>query len=128
MEISMLSHAVGGTKEHSITIAPTSGRTRVRWKGAVVADSGAALDLNETGHSLVKYIPRGDADMSKLARTSHSTHCPFKGDASYFSIVVDGQTSENAVWSYEDPLPGMEAIKGYLAFYPKRVDAIETSV
>jgi len=122
----MLSQTVGGTTEHPITIAAASGRTRVRWKGAVVADSGAALDLDEAGHSLVKYIPRGDADMSKLRRTSHSTHCPYKGDASYFSIVVDGQTSENAVWSYENPLPGMEAIKGYLAFYPKRVDAIET--
>jgi uncharacterized protein (DUF427 family) len=123
----MLSQIVGGTKEHPITIAPANGRTRVSWKSAVVADSGAALDLDEAGHSIVKYIPRGDADMGKLCRTSHSTHCPYKGDASYFSIVVDGQTSENAVWSYEEPLPGMEAIKGYLAFYPKRVDAIETS-
>jgi uncharacterized protein (DUF427 family) len=70
-------------------------------------------------------IPRSDADMSLLKRTDHQTHCPYKGDASYFSIVADGRSAENAVWSYEQPFPAVDEIKEYLAFYPDRVDAIE---
>lgn len=62
-----------------------------------------------------------------LKRTDHQTHCPYKGDASYFSIVVDGHSAENAVWSYEQPFPAMAEIKDHLAFYPNRVDAIEES-
>ena len=116
-----------GTKDHPITIAPAKGRTKVSWKGAVIADSDKALDLQEAGHPAVKYIPRADADMRLLERTDHTSHCPYKGDASYFSIVVDGKNSENAVWSYENPLPGVAAIKGHLAFYPTRVDRIEES-
>jgi uncharacterized protein (DUF427 family) len=58
-------------------------------------------------------------------RTEHSSHCPYKGDASYFSLNVDGKTAENAVWSYEQPFPAMAEIEGRLAFYPSRVDAIE---
>jgi uncharacterized protein (DUF427 family) len=122
----MSTQTFGGTKEHPITVTAGKGHTRVVWKGAVIADSGTALDLKEATYPVVKYIPRAHANMSKLRPTSHTTHCPYKGNASYFSIVLGEQTSENAVWSYEDPLPGMEAIKGYLAFYPNRVDAIET--
>ncbi|MFZ0109827.1 MAG: DUF427 domain-containing protein, partial [Pseudolabrys sp.] len=57
----------------------------------------------------------------------HRTHCPYKGDASYFSIDADGRSAENAVWSYEQPYPAMAQIKDYLAFYPSRVDKIEES-
>ena len=63
--------------------------------------------------------------MSLLARTAHSTHCPYKGDASYYSINADGTTAENAIWSYETPFDDMSDIKGYVAFYPNRVDKIE---
>jgi uncharacterized protein (DUF427 family) len=73
----------------------------------------------------VQYIPREDADMTLLARTAHKTHCPYKGDASYFSLQIGGKTVENAVWSYEAPYPAMHEIAGHLAFYPNRVDAIE---
>jgi len=121
----MTSRIVGGTPEHPITIDAAKGRTKVSWKGAVIVDSGAALDLKETTYPAVKYVPRADADMSLLRRTDHTSHCPYKGDASYFSIVVDGQISENAVWSYENPLPGVAVIKEHLAFYPSRVDGIE---
>ncbi|MBV8767614.1 MAG: DUF427 domain-containing protein [Hyphomicrobiales bacterium] len=121
----MKAEMIGGTAEHPITVRPAKGRAKVSFKGAVIVDSSRALDLDEASHTLVKYFPREDADMSLLRRTSHSTHCPYKGDASYFSIVVDGQVSENAVWTYENPLPGVAAIKDHLAFYPKRVDRIE---
>ena len=81
--------------------------------------------MRATGTPPVQYIPRHDVAMRYLARTTHRTHCPYKGDASYWTIVVGQRKSENAVWSYETPLPGMEAIAGHLAFYEDRVDAIE---
>jgi uncharacterized protein (DUF427 family) len=114
-----------GTSDHEITIAPFTRRVAVRWKGKAVAETRAALALKEASYPVVNYVPRADADMTMLKRTTHTTHCPYKGDASYYSLVTEGAVSENAVWSYESPLPGMEAIKGYLAFYPNRVDAIE---
>jgi uncharacterized protein (DUF427 family) len=121
----MTSRTVGGTPEHPITVDAAKGRTKVSWKGTLIVDSAAALDLKEAAYPVVKYLPRADADMSRLRRTDHTSHCPYKGDASYFSIVVDGQVSENAVWTYENPLPGVAAIKDHLAFYPNRVDGIE---
>ena len=121
----MASSWTGGTPEHPIVVTPAKGRVEVSWKGATVVQSDAALDLKEASYPAVKYLPRADADMSLLRRTDHKTHCPYKGDASYYSILVDGQVSENAVWSYEAPLRGMEGIKDYLAFYPNRVDRIE---
>jgi uncharacterized protein (DUF427 family) len=111
--------------EHPIAISPNPGRIRVRFAGRVVADTTRAVTLRETTHQPVHYIPREDTDMGLLARTAHSTHCPYKGDASYFSVTVDGKTAENAVWSYEHPFPAMADIEGRLAFYPSRVDAIE---
>jgi uncharacterized protein (DUF427 family) len=95
------------------------------FNGHTVADTTQALVMRETTYKPVFYIPREDADMTILERTSHSTHCPYKGDASYFSIRVGGRLSENAIWSYEQPFPAVDAIAGRLAFYPNRVDAIE---
>ena len=99
-------------------------RVRVTVNGEVIADSRAALELKEGNYPVAYYLPRLDVRMGRLARTSHSTHCPFKGDASYFSIV-DGP--ENAVWSYERPYDEMADIKDLLAFYPNKVDAITVS-
>ena len=99
-------------------------RVRVTVNGEVIADSRAALELKEGNYPVAYYLPRKDVRMERLARTSHSTHCPFKGDASYFSIV-DGP--ENAVWSYERPYDEMADIKDLLAFYPNKVDAITLS-
>lgn len=111
--------------DHPIAIEPSAKRVRVRFAGAVVADTTEALVLREASYPPVYYIPRRHADMRLLTRTAHATHCPYKGDASYFTIVVDGHSAANAVWSYEEPYPAMAAIKEYLAFYPNRVDAIE---
>jgi uncharacterized protein (DUF427 family) len=98
---------------------------RVRFAGRTIADTTRALTLQEAHYPPVYYIPRADADMSALTRTAHRTHCPYKGDASYFTIAADGRTAENAVWSYEQPFPAVADIKECLAFYPNRVDAIE---
>jgi uncharacterized protein (DUF427 family) len=111
--------------DHPITIEKNATRVRVRFSGKVVADTTRALTLREASYPAVYYIPRADADMSLLKATSHSTHCPYKGDASYFTVSVDGRNADNAVWSYEQPYPAMAEIKEYLAFYPNRVDAIE---
>jgi uncharacterized protein (DUF427 family) len=111
--------------DHPITITPTPGRVRIRLGGEVVAETTRALTLQEASYPAVQYIPREDAMMDLLARTPRSTHCPYKGDASYYSIDAGGRRAENAVWSYESPYPAMAAIAGYLAFYPDRVDAIE---
>lgn len=113
--------------DHPITIAKSPHRVRVVWRGKVIADTRAALDLQEASYPAVKYIPRADFDMSLLRKTDHSTYCPYKGDASYFSIVVDGQTSGNAIWTYEAPFDAVAQIKDHLAFYPDRVDSIEES-
>ncbi len=107
--------------DHPITIAPAEKRVRVRFGGKVVADSTRALTLKEASYPPVYYIPRADADMSLLQATERSTHCPYKGDASYFSIAAGAETADNAVWSYQQPFPAMAEIKDHLAFYPNKV-------
>ena len=111
--------------DHPITIVPNARRVRVTFAGRAIADTTRALILTEASYKPVIYSPRADADMSLLTSTDNRTHCPYKGDASYFSITADGRSAENAVWSYELPFPAMAEIKEYLAFYPNRVDAIE---
>jgi uncharacterized protein (DUF427 family) len=111
--------------DHPITISPNDKRVRVTFAGRVIADTARALTLKEASYKPVLYIPRADADMSLLTPTDHHTHCPYKGDASYFTIRGDGRNGENAVWSYERPFPAMAEIKDHLAFYPDRVDKIE---
>lgn len=109
--------------DHPITIAATGGRVVVKAGGRAIADTRRALTLKEASYPAVQYIPREDADMSLLTRTEHSTYCPYKGDASYYSL----SNAANAVWSYETPHAAMAQIEGYLAFYPDRVDSIELS-
>ncbi|HEY6027535.1 MAG TPA: DUF427 domain-containing protein [Pseudolabrys sp.] len=111
--------------DHPITIARNGGRVRVSFAGKTIAETANALTLKEASYPPVFYIPRADADMSALTPTAHHTHCPYKGDASYFTIAVGGRTAENAVWSYEQPFPAVAEIKEHLAFYPNRVDKIE---
>jgi len=113
--------------DHPISIAPHPKRVRVIVNGHAVADTTRALVMQETTHKPVFYIPREDADMGSFERTAHSTHCPYKGDASYYSIRVGDRLSENAIWSYEQPFPAMAEIAGRLAFYGSRVDVIEES-
>ena len=110
---------------HPISIEPNEKRVRVMFNGRVVADTRRALTLQETTLRPVQYVPREDADMTAFVRTAHSTHCPYKGDAAYYSLKVDGRGAENAVWTYETPYPAVAQIKDHLAFYPDRVDRIE---
>lgn len=111
--------------DHPITITPTQGRVVVKVAGHVVADSTAALTLQEASYAPVQYLPRADVDMAQLARSDHATYCPYKGDCSYFSIPAAGERGRNAVWSYETPYDAVAAIASHVAFYPDRVDSID---
>jgi len=111
--------------DHPITITPTAGNVTVTLDGQVIARSANALTLQEASYPPVQYIPRADIDLADLLATGHSTYCPYKGYASYYSIAAGGERSVNAIWSYEDPHDAVAAIKNYMAFYPDRVDTIE---
>ena len=111
--------------DHPITIERNLKRVVVSIGGKVLADSRDALILREVGYPAVQYIPRNDVDMTLLERSAHATYCPYKGDCAYFSIPSGGDGAINAAWSYEAPYDAVAAIRNHLAFYPKRVDAIE---
>jgi uncharacterized protein (DUF427 family) len=111
--------------DHPITVSENISRVVVKVAGRVIADTRAAVTLREANYPPVQYIPREDVDMSQLVRTDNATHCPYKGDASYYSIPAGGERSKNAVWTYENPYPAVIQIKDHVAFYPNRVDSIE---
>jgi len=110
--------------DHPISIEPNGSRVVVKVGGKVIADSSDALTLREASYPPVQYVPRRDVDMAALTRSEHTTYCPYKGDASYYSIPAGGDRSRNAVWTYETPFEAMAQIKDYVAFYPDRVDEI----
>ncbi|MBV9505366.1 MAG: DUF427 domain-containing protein [Acidobacteriia bacterium] len=110
--------------QHPITIEPLGRRVVVEVAGQTVAESNNAIVLREASYPPAIYIPREDAQMGLLEHSDHSSYCPFKGDATYFDIPSGGERSKNAVWTYEMPYDAVAQIKGHLAFYPDRVDAI----
>ena len=110
--------------DHPISIEANSSRVVIKVGGKIIADTRDALTLREASYPPVQYIRRRDVNMSELTRSEHTTYCPYKGDASYFSIPAGGDRSVNAVWTYETPFEAMALIKDYLAFYPDRVDEI----
>ena len=113
---------------HRVAARPAGSRVQVKFQGEVIADSTGAVALEETHVGkvvapVVYYFPRKDVKMERLVRTAHSTHCPFKGDAAYYSIKGG---PENAVWSYEQPYDEMKAIEGLVSFYPDKVEICAT--
>jgi uncharacterized protein (DUF427 family) len=110
--------------DHPISIDANPSRLVVKVGGKIIADTNEALTLSETSYPPVQYIPRRDVDMAALTRSEHTTYCPYKGDASYYSIPAGGDRSRNAVWTYETPFEAMSQIKDYVAFYPDCVDEI----
>jgi uncharacterized protein (DUF427 family) len=105
---------------HSITIVPSELHVEVRLGGELLAATDHPVTLDETGLPTRYYLPRTDVRMELLRRTSFQTTCPFKGEASYWSIDISGQTHDGIVWSYESPLPQAVAITGMMSFYPHR--------
>ncbi|WP_431238013.1 DUF427 domain-containing protein [Mycolicibacterium aichiense] len=110
------------TADHPITITPTTGRVQVRVNGQLVADTRAALGLAESTYPVVQYIPLGDVDPAVLACTDTRTYCPYKGEASYYSVTAGDATVEDVIWTYEEPYPAVAAIAGHVAFYPNKAD------
>lgn len=108
--------------EPYLKFAAAQGRVRALFQGHEIADSANAVVLNEGSYAPVVYFPREDVEMLSLRRTDHSTHCPHKGDASYFTIYRDAKVIDNAAWSYEDPIDGASLIRDHIAFYPQHVD------
>ena len=116
------------TAEHPITIEPTHGRVRVRVIGETVADTRAALRLRESNYPAVQYIPLEDVVQEVLTRTDTHTYCPYKGDASYYSVTTAaGATVDDVIWTYERPHAAVREIAGHVAFYPDRANiTVET--
>ena len=110
--------------DHPIEIEANPHRVVVTVGGKVIADTREALTLREAAYPAVQYIPRRDVDMAAMTRTQHTSYCPYKGEASYYSIPAGGDRSLDAVWTYETPFEAMAKIKDYVAFYPDRVDQI----
>jgi uncharacterized protein (DUF427 family) len=111
--------------DHPITVTPDPTRVIVTVAGRVVADTRRSLTLRESTYPPVHYIPIEDVDRSLLERTETTTYCPYKGDASYYSIPAGGERSVDAIWVYENPRDAVAQIKDHVAFYPDRVDGIE---
>ncbi|HZU90341.1 MAG TPA: DUF427 domain-containing protein [Stellaceae bacterium] len=113
---------------YRVALVPEDRHVKVVFAGVTIADSNHALRVEETGHAPVHYVPEGDVRMDLLRPTEHHTRCPYKGEASYWTIEVpaDGgvRRSENAVWAYPKPYDEVEGLAGYYAFYGSRVDAI----
>ncbi len=108
--------------DHPITCAKEQGRVQVLFEGHSIATSDDVLVLREAGYEPVRYFPREHVAMAFLRKTDKVTHCPYKGQASYYTIMRDRQIIENAIWSYENPLPAVSQIAGRLAFYPEHFD------
>ncbi len=111
--------------DHPITIVKHPRRVVVSFGGEIIADTREALSLREASYPVVFYVPRKDTKMTLLHRTEHTSHCPYKGEAAYFTIAAGDRQSTNAVWTYERPHAAVAEIAGCLAFYADRVDEIE---
>jgi len=111
--------------DHPITVTPTEGRVVVKVAGQVVADTRAALTLQESTYPAVQYVPLADVDTSLLEPTATESYCPYTGDASYYSIPAGGEKAVDAIWEYKQPRDAVAQIKEHVAFYPNRVDSIE---
>ena len=107
---------------HKITISPAGQHVQISLGGVKLAESDRALLLTETGSRARYYLPRADVRTEYLRPTATKTTCPFKGEASYWSVVLDGEVHEDLVWSYETPIPTVDDIAGLLCFYAERVD------
>lgn len=127
----MPNHAPGfvSRPDYRVDLVPESRRVKVVFSGVTIADSNAALRVEETGHNPVYYLPEKDVRLDLMYPTEHHTRCPYKGEASYWTIEVSGDSgsalrSENAVWAYPCPYDEVSGLAGYYAFYPSRVDSI----
>ena len=111
--------------EHPITIEPNPGRVVVSIDGRELADTREALTLSEAGYEPVQYIPLSDVNEELLTPSDHTSYCPFKGDANYYSVPSVGERGVNLVWQYREPYDAVAQIRGRVAFYADRVEIDE---
>lgn len=110
------------TAEHPITVTPTGGHVVVRVNGEVVAETDAALTLQESTYPAVQYVPLADVSPSALTRSDTTTYCPYKGEANYYHLTAAGTTVDDAIWTYEQPYAAVAQIAGHVAFYATKAD------
>jgi uncharacterized protein (DUF427 family) len=112
------------TTDHPITVEPTGRHVTVRVRGEVVAESDAALTLQESTYPAVQYIPLTDVVGTALSRSESTTYCPYKGEANYYHVTAAGDTVDDVIWTYEQPYPAVAAIAGHVAFYADKADVV----
>lgn len=105
---------------YQVDITQTSDHVRILLDDQVIADSRRPLKVTETKHHPVWYLPLADVDAGRIDATDHSTYCPFKGHASYWSVTAAGQSLENSLWAYQDPYQECEPLKDHVGFYMDR--------
>ena len=110
--------------DYRVDLEPNPARVQLRFEGETVAESERTLIVRETKHTPVVYFPREDVRFELLQRTVHHTVCPFKGEASYWTLRVGARVEENVAWSYEDPFDEVAGLKDYVSFYPDRVEQV----
>jgi len=121
-DLHVIANGIDTSHEGTVRLEPNHRRLRVLVDGVVIADTIHSLYLFETGHPPVYYFPKSDVRFDLLEHTDRSTHCPLKGDAEYWSIVVGDRRIDNAVWSYPTPIEGAPDLSAYVAFYWNKVD------
>jgi len=112
------------TAQHPITITPTGRHVTVRVNGEVVAETDAALTLQESTYPAVQYVPLTDVVDSALSRSDNTTYCPYKGEANYYHVTAAGDTVDDVIWTYEQPYPAVGEIAGHVAFYSDKADVV----
>lgn len=105
---------------HPITVTPTTEHVRVEIGGRLLAETDRALTLQESTYPAVQYVPLADVDQSLLSPSKTESYCPFKGDASYYDVTVDGATTADVIWTYATPYDAVNQIAGHVAFYPNK--------
>ncbi len=110
--------------DHPISVEPAAETVAVTFNGKAIARSPNALKMQEAAYAPVYYIPLADVDRTALAKTARRTYCPYKGDASYYTVTVGIESAENAVWAYEEPYDAVAAIAGHVAFYTDMMDSV----
>jgi len=112
--------------DHPIVVEKNPERVVVRVGDQVVADTTAALALREANYPAVQYIPLADVDQAVLKETETSTYCPYKGDASYYTLVTAGGELTDVIWTYREPYPAVAEIAGHVAFYADKVSLTQS--
>lgn len=112
---------------YAVDIEPIKKTVTVTYKGTVIAKSNEALMIRETKHADVVYLPRSAMKSEYFTPTDHSTYCPFKGNANYWRLNLEGVTEDNIVWSYEKPYEEVAPLKDYISFYPNRAETTVTA-